>query len=376
MKKFTQELRLSSTFRERFEWELGLFGTHETGPYRVDARAIDTATQQTVGSVLQFTYPPTFNEKAAFAGVTWFINDRMDIQLGGRYSKNKLILDEYAFVGPYTTYALNQPSPFVNARNESETNAFTYLVTPRFRISPDLMVYARLASGYRPGGFNSFVAGVPHTFDPDETQNYELGTKADFLGGTLSVDASLYYIDWSEIQLTVRDPATGFTFSSNGSGAKSEGVELSVTSRPLKGLTISGWVAYDNAVLTEDFPPGPLLGVRGDRLPATPRRSGHISLDQEFPLWGEVMGSLGADVSYVGNRVSYFRATSQRQDLPAYAQTDLRASLRYDTWTVNVFANNVTDRRGVVNGGLGYLPPNAFILIQPRTIGLSATKRF
>jgi hypothetical protein len=41
-----------------------------------------------------------------------------------------------------------------------------------------------------------------------------------------------------------------------------------------------------------------------------------------------------------------------------------------------MFVNNVADVRGVINGGLGYVTPFAFVYIQPRTIGLNVSKSF
>ena len=63
------------------------------------------------------------------------------------------------------------------------------------------MAYARVASGYRPGGPNISGIGVPAQYQPDKTKNYEMGLKGDMLGRTLSIDASVYYIDWSNIQV-------------------------------------------------------------------------------------------------------------------------------------------------------------------------------
>ena len=91
---------------------------------------------------------------------------------------------------------------------------------------------------------------------------------------------------------------------------------------------------------------------------------------------GGVTGFIGGEFTYVGDRVSVFQSTSRRQDLPSYTQTDMRLGLRYDTWSTNVYINNLTDERGVLNGGLGYLPPNAFIYTQPRTVGVSIYKTF
>jgi hypothetical protein len=146
------------------------------------------------------------------------------------------------------------------------------------------------------------------------------------------------------------------------------------------GLTIGGWVAWDDAVLTQAFPTGSTAyGVPGDRLPYSSRFSGNLSVDQEFPLANHVTGFVGSTVSYVGDRVGEFAAVAPppgRQDLPAYARTDVRAGARYDSWTINFYVNNVADKRGLLSGGLNTSPSFAFIYIQPRTAGLSLTKTF
>jgi hypothetical protein len=99
-------------------------------------------------------------------------------------------------------------------------------------------------------------------------------------------------------------------------------------------------------------------------------------LHQDFPVTSRATGFVGAAASYVGDRLGEFTGTPQRQDLPAYTKTDLHAGVKYDSWTVNAFVNNVADRRGVLNGGLGQFPPFGFVEIQPRTVGLSASRSF
>jgi outer membrane receptor protein involved in Fe transport len=170
---------------------------------------------------------------------------------------------------------------------------------------------------------------------------------------------------------------SNFAYTGNGSAAKSEGVELSVSSMPVSGLKISAWGSYDKAVLTEDFVNvSNTTASAGDRLPNTPRFSGYFSLEQEFPLWSGATGFAGGAVSYVGDRRGVFRPTTVRQEFPAYAKTDLRAGLRVDTWTTTLFVNNVTDRRALIGGGIGYFNPAAYIYIQPRTYGVNLSKSF
>jgi len=43
---------------------------------------------------------------------------------------------------------------------------------------------------------------------------------------------------------------------------------------------------------------------------------------------------------------------------------NLRAGAKFDAWTVNLFVNNVADKRGILYGGLGAANPAAYFYIQ------------
>jgi iron complex outermembrane receptor protein len=370
-KKVSQEMRFNVPLGDSAEWLLGAFYTDEDSELTDLRLAVNPVTGATVGRMSFASFPTTFEEYAAFTDLTYHFTDRFDVQFGGRHSEIEQTFSQTSI----NTAGVQSVIPELTAK----TDAFTYLVTPRFEVSPDLMLYARLASGYRAGGTNIFPGGVvPPKYEPDETQNYELGLKGDFLGGTLSADLSLYYIDWKDIQLTLVSPGN-FTFTTNGSRARSHGAELAVQASPVTGLQISGWFAWNDAELTEPLPPGAAgtaVGRAGERLPNTSRVSSYLSVDQEFSLTGALMAFIGGSVAYVGDRVGPFRAVPVRQEFESYTQVDLRVGLRMESWSGNIFATNVSDERGALFGGLGANPSTAFTYIQPRTIGVSLSKTF
>ncbi len=372
--KFSQELRLSVPLGTRLEWLIGGFYTHEnTDPTAQDLFAANRQTGALGAQIVHTNQPNSFDEYAGFTDLTVRLTERFDVQLGARESKNSQDWTSLNVLAGQTT------APVIHTSDD----AFTYLVTPRFKLSPDLMIYARLASGYRPGGPNTNVAlfGLPNAeYQPDKTQNYEIGVKGAALERLVSFDASLYRIDWKDIQIQVKQ--NGFSYYINGGEARSEGAELAVETRPARGLTISAWGAWNKAVLTEPFSPTATVhGVSGDRLPFSSRFTGNLAIDQEFPLSGQITGVVGASLAYTGDRKSVFRGLSAgiplpRQDFPAYAKTDLRAGVRYRTWATDFFVNNAANRRGVLQGGLGATNPAAFYYIEPLTIGVLVSKTF
>jgi len=62
--------------------------------------------------------------------------------------------------------------------------------------------------------------------------------------------------------------------------------------------------------------------------------------------------------------------------LPGYAQVNLHGGVRYDAWTCSLYVNNVLDKRGVLDGGIGTNVPYAYLYIQPRTVGFNLIRSF
>ena len=370
----TEELRASGTFGSRVDWLVGAFVADDRNHLHQVAYAENPTTGQIVGDGDDGLYDYKYNEEALFTDLTWHATDRFSVQVGGRYSEIENRTGPYSVVEPIFT---GNTTPVVQAVLDAKFHPFTFLVTPQYKLSNDVMVYARVASGFRPGGGNLVFPGVPAAFDPDTTENYEAGLKGDFLNHALSVDASLYHIDWKDIQVLERT-TTNHAYTGNGGRAKSDGLELSVEARPWHGFDVSAWGDYDNAVLTEKLPTGAtVFGAPGPRLPVSPRYSGNLSARQDFPLGNGVTGYAGGTLTYVGDRLGVFLAAGQtRQDYPAYTKLDLNFGARINDWTVNVYANNVTDERGVLEGGAGASIPTSFYYIRPRTIGVSVAKAF
>jgi iron complex outermembrane recepter protein len=376
--KFTQEIRYSTPLGERFDWLVGAFYADEHKPFSQRHLAIDPVSGEVGGQGLHTTFPTTYEEYAAFTNLTYRATDRFDIQVGGRMSRIRQTWNQTTD-GPYVPLLLGQESPYTTPERRSKGDPFTLLVTPRFKLSENVMLYARVASGYRAGGPNQAVEGVPAEYQPDKTTNYEIGMKGNAMNGALLYEASAYYIDWSDIQLALINPGSNQSYTANAGKAKSQGVELYLEAEPLTGLRLAAWLVWNDAVLTEGFPPtSSAVGESGDRLPYSSRFSGYLSLNKEFSLAGNLTGFMGAAVSYVGDREDVFGTQFQplRQDLPAYAKTDVRGGLEYNDWTIDLFVTNVTNRRGVLGGGLGNIIPFAFTYIQPRTVGMSLAKSF
>ena len=390
--KFSQEFRLSASVGAWLDWLAGAFYTHEYSPLHQSVNAIDPTTGAFVETLDDFGNTETFYEYAVFGDLTFHITDRFDIQAGGRRSWSHQTLV------PTTTGANVPPNAPPQPAQYATGDAFTYLVTPEFKISPDLMVYARVATGYRIGGpnFNYGVSGVPASFKPDTTTNLDLGIKGEFFDHALTIDAAAYYIDWKDIQLGVANNSSlcpgGCYYQINGTRAKSEGVELSLTARPVQGTTVRASASYNNAVLTQNLPLAAInygaYALSGYRLPYSVRDSGSLGVEQDVVRFSGATGFVGANVTYISSRYAEFAGappsptTLPRLEYPGYASVNLQAGVRYAPWLFNLFANNVGDKRGIMGSQTCCSMTNptatgAYLsVIQPRTVGLSVSRDF
>lgn len=374
--KITQEVRLLSTSEGRFNWMLGSFYTKEDshGFQALDAR--DLATGALLVNMMTAGFPSTFEELAGFVDLNYQLTGKLDIQAGSRVSRNDQRYTEFI------TGALFGAVDDVNAR--SSDRSVTWLLTPRYKFSEDLMSYVRIATGYRPGGPNTPVPGIPGSYRPDTTINYEFGIKGSALDRMMSYAVAIYRIDWDDIQLGLTDSATQFFYYGNGNQARSQGVEVEFSYRPWMGMMLSGNAAYNDAYLT-----GPIAnatasvaGGDGDRLPYSPRLSANLSADQTFDLGEQWTGSIGASASYLGQRLGELPSLPglPRAVAKAFTTYDLRGSLEYKDVVFGAYIRNLTNKVGYTSAALrtATIPANGYLLsvIQPRTVGVSVGVRF
>jgi iron complex outermembrane recepter protein len=378
--KFTQELRLVSPSDEKFEWLVGAYYTDEDSaidPQRFTA--VDAGTENPAAGVptlAEVSLKSTYEEYALFANATWHISPRFDLSFGGRWSNNDQDASQVLNI-----FVL--PAPVNFDKVTSSESPFTYSVSPRFEFTDTTSMYARVATGFRPGGPNVLApgtpAGTPTTYDSDELTNYEIGLKTANAEGTLSLDIAAFYLDWDKIQLFAVVNNVGI--NANGGKAVSKGVEFAATARSQGGFSASFTGAYTDAHLSEDTDPV-VGGLDGDPLPFVPEWSLGLGGDYEWSAFTSATAYVGGQVSYTGDRTADFSnrdANGDIREADAYTTVDLRAGVVWDRWSIELYGKNVTNEEGITDiSAPGAFPNGAagLSVIRPRTIGLSLGARF
>ena len=214
--------------------------------------------------------------------------------------------------------------------------------------------------------------------------SYEVGFKAQTADRTASIDIAAFHIDWSDIQLatTIQTANGPFTFNGNGGTAKSDGFEFTATVRPTRGFDISVNGALTNARLTSDAPAA--SGVRGDKLPYTPRYSIAVNSDYQWTMGDDLKPFVGASLRLLSKQKGDFDAVyigtfGRRADIPSYAVVDLHAGVDFGRYGVEVYARNLNNADGKTSvSSIGFIPNGAVAtgMIRPRTFGLNVTAGF
>jgi outer membrane receptor protein involved in Fe transport len=374
LSKVTQEFRLASSTGGPVDWLVGTFYTHE-GSANSQVVTASSFTGQPLPAKFNplaiLELPSTYKEYALFGNSTWHIDSRFDLSGGLRYARNE---QSFSQIGLGGLLVGNSDVP-----GSSAEDVLTYSVSPAVHLTKDIMAYARVATGYQPGGPNFALPGVPSTFKSDRTTNYEVGLKSTFWDNRVMFDMDAFYIDWKDIQVSVYNP-TGISYFANGGTAKSEGAEATLSANPVTGLILGLTFAYTEAELTQNVPS--LHGVSGDSLPNIPRFSGSLQADYSHRLTAEWTGHILTGLRLQDSRLSDFPAAKDSFRLPGYGALDLGTNVDNGRYTLRLFVKNLTDRRAylnyspIYNGLTGAVEQLEGTVLQPRTVGLSADVRF
>ncbi|MDP9008734.1 MAG: TonB-dependent receptor [Pseudomonadota bacterium] len=374
LKKFTEELRLSSAASERLEWQVGGYFTRETGFLDQHLNGFLVPAGGSIGTLELVTLASTYREWAGFGNLTYHFNSQFDVQAGGRWSTNEQTATE-SISGPLA----GAPTAF---STPSKGHVLTYSVAPRWHVDTNTMVYARAATGFRPGGPNALPPGAPPTvprqYGSDKTTNVELGVRSTQLDGLLSIDVAAFHIDWRDIQLL--NIVSGFGVNGNGGKARSQGLEWTFGYVPLHGLTLSWTGAYTDAKLTTPAPD--VHGIPGDPLPFAPKWSTSLDGEYDWAAFANYKGFVGATWSYVGTRSSDFGSSvgtiPVQVGLPSYNTVAARVGLENDRYRVTLYGKNLGDSRGITNYQSSGAPGLAgeLAVIQPRTVGVTLSAKF
>jgi outer membrane receptor protein involved in Fe transport len=233
-------------------------------------------------------------------------------------------------------------------------------VTVDYRMTENSMLYFTVAKGNKPGVFNSnpILPASARLADEEEAWNYEIGTKWDSSDRRSRVNAAVFFIDWSNQQLSNSILVGGVPISFISNAGKTEvwGIDLEGSRLLTDNWELYGSFGYSNAEFIENCDPvqgSQLTGfdcvsptgidggdVSGNQTPNSPESQFALGTKYTHSLTGEMDLVLRGDYSYrskVYSQVHNLAHTGDRQVL------NLKAGFQTDNWRVTLFVDNVLD---------------------------------
>jgi outer membrane receptor protein involved in Fe transport len=313
-----------------------------------------------------------------------------------------------------------------------------------WHITPDTMLYYTYSQGYRPGAFNRLPGGVtkiwvnaagaalpngvvagatdtkalqfskPTAYGPDSLINNEIGFKSEFLAHRLLVNASIYQMDWKDVQTLIYNPPVygNTTFGLTGPSYRVKGGELQLAFKATENLTLMGNLSRNDATQTTS-PCIKSVGVTSltptNPTPAgaciTQVRSGAVNVAIPNPLgaigstpafspklqynlrarydwtYNEYKSFAQVGMSHVdsmdnqpssfpsGNGVLIPTTTWLRYTMPAYETYDASFGVSKGNWDVMIFGQNLANTHPSTFTTSGQ-DIEAQVPLRPRVLGL------
>ncbi|WP_331538016.1 TonB-dependent receptor [Phenylobacterium sp.] len=197
--------------RARYDYDATL-GRGPNG-YTVDYRQKVLAG---VPQFLEYDQNSGWDQYEPFVDVLWRVTPQLTVAPGLKYVSEKLSVDS----------DVNQKSrlPFHDSKTFKKT---LYFLTANYKVRENLAVYAQYATGFLIPDISATQAVNPRLTDlkPQESTNYQAGVV--YHGGKLTLDADVYWIDFTNKVQTVTVGTE--TVNYNLGGARYKGVEGAVT---------------------------------------------------------------------------------------------------------------------------------------------------
>ncbi len=389
----SNELRLTHSTSDALSYTVGVYAWRSQ--YRIDMHSY-------IG-FLDLLYGPSFagvvadipqtvqqhtESNAAFFEGDYKFSDAWTLTIGGRYTHDKKDTGLIDPSMPELATAGGIDNPVSKSWSE-----FTPKASLKYRLSQDAMIYGLFSRGYRAGGFDGrpgsgayLAATTP--YNPETVDNFEFGTKSEWLDHRLRLNADVFYMLYKDMQqeLSVAlNSGTGQeTLFLNAAKAKIYGFELDAAAMPMTGLTITATLGFLHARYTSFIDPTSGADLTYLKLRRAPSVSGSLSPTYEWPAFNGKM-TAHVDYTYTSTYENTFLNTPQAQTA---AQNVIDATLGYTRGgtTVALFGRNLTNQDGYTEGldvGASVTPtghtPGLWTFTAPRpprTYGVSIQQKF
>jgi iron complex outermembrane receptor protein len=394
-KDFSAEARLTSAQDQRLRWTLGV--------NYVDGKDIPSFFPGALPNSpdYQFFGFGTYGRSqtySAFGGLYFDLTEALTLGAEFRHQRDKITrIPVDSALGP----GMPSRNPTLILKNTFKANAPR--VTLDYDITPEWMVFASWARGFRPGSFNAEIpllpaliqaelarAGVGAAVDQERLDQFELGAKGVALDNRLVMTVTTYYGRLNDQQVP-----QGFFFNvpgfirsvntiSNAGKTEIYGLEFEASATLSESLAVDGSFAWNATKILTDFCAdcarlgAPLNASVGKRLENVPEFTAHIAGTYTYPLASTLDAFLRTEYFYTGNK---FATRLNLERSGAAHRVNLRIGARTSDYSIEAFVTNVLDDDTVAGHSLqtdipGFFPTIKIQLPERRQWGIRGTYNF
>ena len=399
---FSQELRANYK-SERLNWVGGLYFLHENlvqnqpifillgGDTVFGAPgALDGVAFQAFDVNRQVT-----NAYAIYSQADYALTDKLKLVAGGRYTRET---KSFAYNGTVQFQQGGQgnfgpPTPTANSRQNLSDGAFSWRVGLNYNLTPDVLAYASIATGFKSGDFNgSFLSLAPEEIArqlqpvaPEKVTAYEVGLKGVFLDRRLIVDVAAFYNNYRNLQVfelvpPVLQGGLPVNVLDNAQKAHTEGFDIQLIAKPTTGLTLSAQVGILDTKLDTFLASKSTVQTdySGNQLPLSPHASAAFIADYKLPLGANAI-DLQFSATYKSHQ--FFDVSNDRyttQDGYWLENARIAYQLKNDHWEIAGYVRNLSGKQYLLDA---FDLTSPFGLIQgivgtPRTFGVEVNYRY
>ena len=288
------------------------------------------------------------------------------------------------------------PQPDVD--EDFDDDQVTGTVKVSWFMNNDIMFYGSYGTGYKAGGINTdrIPSQVSVLFDPEESESFELGMKAEFPDQALRVNVALHMTDTDDLQ-TISFQGGGFVLDNAGT-AETYGGEVDISWLPTDSTTLTLAYAYNHGEY-EDFEEGSCWTATpwhtgqpdpddqgngfcdrsGGDISGNPENVVVVTGNQDFNFTASLTGFLYGEYIFTDERMTDVNNDPAKED-DSYTVVNLRAGLIFEDYdaTLTFWGRNIFDEDSVSTIADAVAQTGRLIgyYREPATWGVSLRKNF
>ncbi|MDH4020002.1 MAG: TonB-dependent receptor [Xanthomonadales bacterium] len=388
--QFTQELRIASDTDDRFSWQAGFFYFNSSLEVETDS----FASFGFLGNPPQNTIIKHTNDAwALFAQGAYDVTDQFTISAGLRYTDDKRDFKVLQYGQLWLDIGPEFQPPV--APIDVSADKVSWDLTGDYAINDSSNIYVRFASGFRAQsiqGRDVAFLEYPTVADPETIMSYELGYKADLVDDRLRLNASLFYYNLDDMQLSIIGGASNTNQVINADKGTASGFELDLQWLITDNFMATFGAAYNDTEIKDDglavVPCGSTLceawqnrdengqvSIDGNPFPRTPKTNYSLTLRYGMPIGDDGEFFVFTDWVYYGKTQMALYYTPEFETDSQF-EGGLRIGYRNNRndWEVALFGRNITDEDNV-KGYVDFSNNTGFVN-EPAIWGIEATYNF